>query len=109
MDKKSNEKSQNNRKKNNENLIHLDMNDVVAQGSYSNLALSNVNQEEFILDFIFLQPNINKGQVISRIIMTPKNVKRLVKMLNNQLREYDSIIGTHFELSQFSYHMAGCC
>jgi hypothetical protein len=75
------------------NLIHLDMNETVAQGAYSNLALANVNQEEFIIDFVFLQPHVNKGQVRSRVIMSPKNVKRLVKMLEGQLNEYEKNMG----------------
>ena len=79
--------------KDSENLIHLDMSEAIAQGAYSNLALSNVNQEEFIIDFVFLHPHVNKGQVRSRIIMSPKNVKRLVKMLDGQLNDYEKNVG----------------
>ena len=88
-------KDSNSDKNNNDNKkeIHLDVNEIVSQGVYSNLTLSNVNQEEFIMDFIFLQPNVNKGKVLSRIIMTPKNVKRLITMLDKQLKEYEKNIG----------------
>jgi hypothetical protein len=73
--------------------IQIDINEATVSGVYSNMTLSNVNQDEFVMDFIFLQPNVNKGNVRSRIIMTPKNVKQLVNMLTKQLIEYEKNMG----------------
>ena len=93
MNKEEDNKKNNKYKKEEKKEIQLDMNEKIAQGAYSNLTLSNVNQEEFIMDFVFLQPHVNKGLIQSRIIMTPKNVKRLIKMLGKQLAEYEKNIG----------------
>jgi len=73
--------------------IQIDINEATVSGVYSNMTLSNVNQDEFVMDFIFLQPNVNKGNVRSRVIMTPKNVKQLVNMLTKQLIEYEKNMG----------------
>lgn len=61
----------------------------MANGVYANLGVANYNPEEFVLDFIFLQPNTKKGDVRSRVILHPDHVRRLVKMLQKNLDDYD--------------------
>lgn len=73
--------------------IQIDIDNETAQGTYSNLALSNFSKEEFILDFAFIQPNIKKGKIRSRIILTPKNAKRLMIMLKKNIKEYEEKSG----------------
>jgi len=80
-------------KKDTKNSIQLDINDEIAQGIYSNLALSNFNQEEVVIDFVYLQPHVNKGKVASRVILSPKNAKRLAIMLQDQIKKYEDKIG----------------
>ncbi len=80
-------------KKDTKNSIQLDINDDIAQGIYSNLALSNFNQEEVVIDFVYLQPHVNKGKVASRVILSPKNAKRLAMMLQDQIKKYEEKIG----------------
>ena len=84
MDKKNNKK---------EIKIQLDLNEETAQGNYTNLALSNFNQEEFILDFAFLQGTNKKCKISSRIIMSPRNTKRLADMLTANLKKYELKFG----------------
>lgn len=60
-----------------------------ANGVYANLGVANFNHEEFVLDFIFLHPNTNTGEVRSRVVLHPDHVRRLVKMLQKNLENYD--------------------
>ncbi len=50
------------------NQIQIDIDDQIAQGIYSNLALITHSETEIIMDFIFLQPQVPKARVRSRII-----------------------------------------
>lgn len=61
----------------------------LVNGVYANLGVANFNHEEFVLDFIFLQPHSKSGEVRSRILLHPDHVRRLVKMLKTNLNEYD--------------------
>tara|TARA_A100001015_G_scaffold286120_1_gene354406 strand:- start:8503 stop:8799 length:297 start_codon:yes stop_codon:yes gene_type:complete len=61
----------------------------LANGVYANLGVANFNHEEFVLDFIFLQPQAKSGDVRSRVILHPDHVRRLVKMLKTNLDDYD--------------------
>ena len=61
----------------------------LVNGVYANLGVANFNHEEFVLDFIFLQPQSKSGEVRSRVVLHPDHVRRLVKMLQTNLDEYD--------------------
>jgi hypothetical protein len=62
-------------------------------GKYVNLSMANFSEEEFILDFMFLQPGGKNGDVRSRVIMNPKHAKRLVQMLVDNLDKYQQKFG----------------
>lgn len=62
-------------------------------GEYSNLTISNYSQEEFILDFVFMQPQVLKGNLLSRLILSPRNIKRLSYLLSSQVKEYEGKFG----------------
>lgn len=74
--------------------IHVDIDDDVAQGVYANLVISNYSREEFVLDFVFLQPQVAKGKIRSRVVLSPKNAKRLSILLNNHMTEYEKNFGS---------------
>ena len=46
--------------------IQIDLDEVTAQGAYSNLVLINHNENEFVLDFAYLQPAAPRARVRSR-------------------------------------------
>jgi Protein of unknown function (DUF3467) len=73
--------------------IQIDLAEPIAQGQYSNLAISNFSQEEFILDYLFLQPQVARAKVNSRIIMSPRNVKKLAQLLTAQVADYEKKYG----------------
>lgn len=73
--------------------IQIELDEATANGNYSNLAISNYSQEEFILDFSFLQPQNQKAKVRSRVIISPRNLKKLAQLLTAQIKEYEGKFG----------------
>ena len=71
---------------NQEGQINIELDEKVAEGTYSNLAIINHSNTEFVLDFISLMPGVPKAKVKSRIILTPQHAKRLLKALNENIQ-----------------------
>jgi len=67
-------------------------------GVYSNLMMISHRQEEFILDFLFLQPQRSpQGQAVatlrSRVITSPEHAKRILRALQENVRRYEESFG----------------
>ena len=77
----------------NEKKVEMNLNKETAKGSYNNLVITNFTREEFVLDFGFVQPNTAKGEIQSRIILSPKNAKRLAQALTKNIQEYEKKCG----------------
>jgi hypothetical protein len=75
------------------NQISIELNEEVAQGTYSNLAVITHSASEFVIDFVRIMPGIPKAQVKSRIILTPEHAKRLVAALQDNIDKYESVHG----------------
>lgn len=73
--------------------IQLQMDEQTALGRYSNLVLINHTENEFFLDFAFLQPGNPKAKVISRIISSPRHTKRLLRALQKNLDRFEERFG----------------
>lgn len=73
--------------------LQLRVDDEVSQGIYSNMQVVGANETEFILDFAYLQPNQLRGKVRSRVIMSPKHAKGLLRLLNQRVRDYEARFG----------------
>ena len=73
--------------------IQLQMDEQTALGRYSNLVLINHTENEFLLDFAFLQPGSPKAKVVSRIISSPKHTKRLVRALQKNIERFEERFG----------------
>ena len=65
--------------------IDLELDDAVAQGHYSNLAIISHSTSEFIIDFATVLPGVQKARVKSRIILTPEHAKRLLRSLQENI------------------------
>ena len=74
--------------------ISIEVSPEVASGHYSNLAIISHSGSEFILDFAFVQPGQNPVKVHSRIIMSPKQAKRLAVTLSNGIVQFEEKNGT---------------
>lgn len=81
-------------KKHSENQLQIELNDEIAQGTYSNLAIITHSSSEFILDFIRVMPGLPKAGVQSRIILAPEHAKRLLRALEDNIRKYESVFGS---------------
>ncbi len=77
----------------NSNQISIELNEEVAQGVYSNLAVITHSSSEFVIDFIRIMPGIPKAQVKSRIILTPEHAKRLAAALQDNISKYEAVHG----------------
>ena len=73
--------------------LQVQIDDDVAQGMYSNLVLLNHTENEFVLDFAFIQPANGRAKVRSRIISSPRHTKRLLQALQKNLERYEERFG----------------
>ena len=73
--------------------IQIEVDEQISRGIYSNLALIAHSETEFILDFIFLQPQNPKAKVLSRIISSPGHAKRLLWALKDNIEKYEARFG----------------
>jgi Protein of unknown function (DUF3467) len=73
--------------------LQIDLDEVTAQGVYSNLVLINHNDSEFVLDFAYLQPGAPRARVRGRIISSPRHTKRLLRALEFNIRRYEERFG----------------
>jgi len=78
--------------------INIELDETVAQGIYSNLAIINHSQSEFVVDFVTIMPGAPKSKVKSRIILTPQHAKRFLKALNDNIKRFEN---THGEIKDF--------
>jgi len=78
--------------------INVELDENIAEGIYSNLAIINHSQSEFVVDFITIMPGVPKSKVKSRIILTPQHAKRLVKAMSDNVRKFEK---QHGEIKDF--------
>lgn len=69
--------------------INIELDEKIAEGIYSNLAIINHSSSEFVLDFVCIMPGIPKAKVKSRIVLTPQHAKRLVKALAENVHRFE--------------------
>ncbi|NNC49299.1 MAG: DUF3467 domain-containing protein [Flaviramulus sp.] len=73
--------------------INIELEEKVAEGIYSNLAIINHSVSEFVVDFVSVMPGIPKSKVKSRIILTPQHAKRLLKALGENVTRFENAHG----------------
>jgi len=71
-------------------------------GVYANLMMVSHRKEEFILDFLFAQPQQTaNGETVatlrSRIVTTPEHAKRIVRALQENIQRYEAAFGVTAE------------
>ncbi|MFD2891642.1 DUF3467 domain-containing protein [Flavobacterium chuncheonense] len=70
--------------------INIELDEKIAEGIYSNLAIINHSNSEFVVDFVSIMPGVPKAKVKSRIVLTPQHAKRLLKALAENVRRFES-------------------
>lgn len=81
-----------------EGQINIELDDKIAEGTYSNLAIINHSVSEFIVDFVSVMPGQPKAKVKSRIILTPQHAKRLAKALAENVKRFEK---SHGEIKDY--------
>lgn len=81
------------KKQNKQGQINIELDEKVAEGIYSNLAIINHSVSEFVVDFVSIMPGIPKNKVKARIILTPQHAKRLLKALGENIKRFENANG----------------
>ncbi|NIJ44672.1 hypothetical protein FHR24_001111 [Wenyingzhuangia heitensis] len=89
--------------KNKDGNINIELSPEIAEGTYSNLAIINHSNSEFVLDFVNIMPGIPKAKVKSRIILTPQHAKRLAQALIENINKFEVQVGEIKEFEQQDY------
>ena len=79
--------------KNKQNQLNIEIDEKVADGTYSNLAIINHSVSEFVVDFVNVMPGTPKAKVKSRIILTPQHAKRFMKALGENVSRFEEAHG----------------
>lgn len=79
--------------------VTIEADRAVAPGVYSNLMMITHRKGEFVLDFLFVQPQRGqRGEAVatlrSRVIATPEHTKRVLRALEENVRRYEAAFGT---------------
>lgn len=78
---------------NQQGQINIELDEQTAEGTYSNLAIINHSNSEFVVDFVTIMPGVPKAKVKSRIILTPQHAKRLLKALGENINRFEAAHG----------------
>ena len=78
-------------KKDEPQAIQINTVDDMSRGRYSNTMLVAHGPEEFIMDWLLQSPN--GVHLVSRLIVTPGNMKRVVKVLQDNIDKYEKNFG----------------
>ena len=73
--------------------INIELDEKIAEGIYTNLAIINHSISEFVVDFINMMPGSPKAKVKSRIILTPEHAKRFQKALSDNINRFEKSNG----------------
>ena len=71
--------------------VQINASDEVARGRYSNNMLVTHTREEFILDFLLTAPN--GTQLVSRVMISPGHMKRVLSALVDNMNKYAGNFG----------------
>jgi hypothetical protein len=78
----------------NEQKLNINIAPDKAQGVFANLALIAHTPTEFVLDFAQLMPGIPQANVVSRVVVTPDQAKKILGALQNNIAQYEKKFGT---------------
>ncbi len=75
--------------------IEIKVEEGIAAGVFSNFANISHSADEYIVDFLFVNPTPPPGfgKVVSRVILTPGHAKRIMLALSDNLRAYEEKYG----------------
>tara|TARA_B100000579_G_scaffold432881_1_gene450581 strand:- start:823 stop:1134 length:312 start_codon:yes stop_codon:yes gene_type:complete len=78
------------KRKENKNQLNIELKEDMSSGVYSNLVVINHSPSEFVFDFISVMPGLPKAKVNSRVILSPQHAKRLLRVLGENIKNFES-------------------
>jgi len=78
-------------KTNSQQQVAINTTDEMSRGRYSNSMFITHGPEEFIIDWFLQSPN--GPHLVSRVIVTPAHMKRIVNALKENLDIYENTFG----------------
>lgn len=84
--------------------VQIKANEELSMGRYSNTMFIAHGPEEFIIDWLLNSPS--GAHLVSRIIVTPGHVKRIISALIDNLKRYEEKFGEikQTEPSEHPFH-----
>ena len=79
------------KKKGDKPHVHVKVSDDKIGGAYSNHMVVAHTREEFFLDFMLMLPNM--GTLVSRVLMSPSHMKRMLRALADNVKRYEDKYG----------------
>ena len=76
-----------------EQKLNINITPDKAQGVFANLALIAHTPTEFVLDFAQIMPGIQQANVVSRVIVTPDQAKKILGALQSNIAQYEQKFG----------------
>jgi len=74
--------------------IEIQLDPDVLKGTFSNVTNVGHTEEEFLLDFLFIQRQPAPfGKLVSRVVVTPGHAKRILSALQDNVRKYEEQFG----------------
>jgi len=89
----------------NQHQLNIEINEDVAGGVYSNLAIINHSASEFVVDFVQVMPGVPKARVKSRIVLTPQHAKRFMRALSENIKKFEQVHGSIVDQDPVQYPM----
>ncbi|MBI4766097.1 MAG: DUF3467 domain-containing protein [Deltaproteobacteria bacterium] len=71
--------------------VQINTGDELSRGRYSNTMLVTHGPEEFMMDWLLHSPN--GAHLVSRVIVTPSHMKRIVRALQENLDKFEQNFG----------------
>lgn len=75
--------------------IEIKVDETDATGNFTNFANITHSPEEFIVDFLFVNPTPPPGfgKLVSRLILTPGHAKRVLMALTDNIKKFEERFG----------------
>jgi len=82
-----------------ERKMQVNADQQTRRGVYANLAMISHQKDEFVVDFLFLDPPTQTPQggqamLMSRVVLAPAHMKRLYKAIGENIEKYEKNYGT---------------
>lgn len=84
---------------NQDQQVQVKFSEQMLEGKYSNQMIVRHTSEEFVLDFFNFIPGDPQATVVSRVVIAPTHMKRIIATLEDNFKKFEKNFGTIKELS----------